>query len=81
MNQHKNDIKKFKDKTGLSTHAIETGHAIQWQNTKIVETEINNEKRLFLETAHIISDPNNLNLQSDYTGHNTAYRNILLKFK
>ena len=81
INQHKTDVKNHRQNTGLSTHYVETGHKIKGENTRIVDFEENNEKRLFLEMANIIGNKNNLNLQTDYTGGNSAYRNILCKFK
>lgn len=81
LQQHKADIKNSSLNTGLSSHATNTKHVIDFENVKILEKQSNLQKRLFLEFAHIISNPEDriLNLQSDYKKGSIIYRNILNK--
>jgi len=81
LKQHQVDIAHKQQKTGLGAHVSSTNHNIHWNRVKIVDREMNNEKRLFLEMAHIISSQDSLNIQSDFNNSNTVYNNILKKFK
>lgn len=52
-NEHKNDIKKGKDSTALSQHAIKCKHVMDFDNIKILDKEKRTNKRYTLESLRI----------------------------
>ena len=81
LRQHKNEIRKGEEKTGLSAHVANTTHEIYWDNVKILENESFAEKRKFLETANIVRSTNTLNIQKDFKPCNLIYQNFLKRFQ
>lgn len=81
LQQHNYDINKSNSNTGLSAHVTSTKHEIDFDNVKILDKQSNDQKRLFLEFAHIITNPEDqiLNKQTDYKEGSVIYRNILKK--
>lgn len=77
--QHKRDIRSGNSNTGLSEHAVETGHAINWESVRVIDREDHDGKRRFLEMAHIISDKGLLNKQTDYDDFKNVYNHVLKK--
>ena len=68
IQQHKLDIKDKKtNNTGLSHHAKEKNHEFNFNNTKILCSEVNLVKRLFRETIEIKKDSNAVNFRTDLT--------------
>ena len=62
----KEHAKKYSNKdenSGLFLHTKENNHSIDFNNIKILDTELNNGKRLFSEALFIHTQKNYLNKQ------------------
>lgn len=83
LSDHRGDIKRGEENTGLSSHVINSNftHNMQWDKVKILAKEPNLEKRSYLESFHIASNKNNINTQLDFKKCNAIYKNVLNKFK
>lgn len=79
VQQHERDIRNKSLHTGISQHAVETGHVVKWDSIRILEKEENDEKRRFLEMAHIICGQNLLNKQTDFDSYKGVYNHVLKK--
>ena len=54
-NEHQNYLRKNEiEKSQICVHAFETGHTINWNNTKILTKEQDNKKRKIKESALIL---------------------------
>ena len=75
-----NDIKKTVNALSvISNHRIETDHAIDWLNTKILDSERSHYERLVSEMIHIKTQKNGLNKQSDTEKFPDLYLPLLEK--
>lgn len=74
LNGHKFDKK---NKTALSNHEKSTKHSFNFNNTKILKTEPNQQKREFLEMIYIKNNKNAINDKKDIKGLNKIYNNII----
>ena len=81
IKQHKADITSKttkKNNTAVFHHSKDTGHTFDFDNTKIVTTEKNLQRRLTLETINInINRSNTINLKSDIDNLNPTYTQLL----
>jgi hypothetical protein len=69
-------------KTALVTHALETDHAYDFENPRILATEKNTRKRRFLESANVqLRKPRPVNFKVDTSGLSSSYCNIIKRFK
>ena len=62
----------------LSKHIIENNHAINWINTKVLDTESHFYKRNTSEMLHIKSQINTLNVQLDTVLLNKIYDPLII---
>lgn len=70
LKQHKNDVAKGHTVTNaLAEHAEKTGHAINWDNARILATEKNVTTRLNLESLIIQTTSNTINRSSGTLNH------------
>lgn len=74
LNGHKYDKK---NQTALSKHARQHNHTFNFQDTKILKTEYNQQKREIHEMICIKQNPNSLNAKTDIKNLNKIYYNIL----
>ena len=83
VSNHKTDVKKGNDNTGLAQHILngDTSHNMQWDKIQILEKESDLNKRSHLEAFHIVCNKNNINVQSDFKKCSAIYQNVLNKFK
>jgi len=66
IKEYINDVKKpVNSLSVISNHRIDTDHAIDWVNTKILDSEPSHYKRLVFEMIYIKTQINGLNKQSD----------------
>ena len=77
INTHKRSIIKGSHETALSKHAINELHAFDFENTKIIDHESNNKKRIFKEMIYIKTTHNKINNNEDTQGFNTLYNAVL----
>jgi hypothetical protein len=74
LNGHKYDKK---NKTALTNHITQTSHNFNYEETKILKTEINQQKREFLEMIFIKKNEFSVNDRSDIDNLNRIYYNVL----
>lgn len=77
ITSHKSDIKLNKTTCGLAEHHFKTGHFPNYNGIKILKTENNLSKRLFLEMVEIQKNPNNLNKNKEIQNLSCIYSYIL----
>jgi hypothetical protein len=54
IGEHKFNLKNgLLDKSKLAQHAFEEGHQISWNETKILQIEVNSRQRKYKESAHM----------------------------
>lgn len=68
------------DRCALTTHVTNNNHSINYDNVKILESEINTNKRLILAMYQIHKSPNTFNKKLDtqnvIPAHLTTTRNF-----
>ncbi|KAJ8980862.1 hypothetical protein NQ317_008921 [Molorchus minor] len=74
---HKSDIRNNKQSCTLARHAVDHNHSIDYENVKILDTESNLHKRLFLEMAHIFKEDNTINARTDIESLSVLYTYLL----
>lgn len=74
---HKSDIRLHPDRCALASHAKNNGHNFNFNNTKILSIETNNDKRLFLEMCYINEQKNVVNKKADIKGLSSIYSYLL----
>lgn len=83
IRQHKADMKAKHIKinsTGAVQHSINTGHAFDFERTKVLETQPNMSKRLVIEALYINKcREKSVNLKSDMDNMNPVYTQLLHK--
>lgn len=85
IKQHEYDCKitnfNKSEKTALALHHFNNNHIFDFQNSKILDKEINFIKRNLSEMIFITLHNNTTNLRSDTQNLSTLYKGILLKFR
>lgn len=61
----------------ISEHILNKQHTFDWNNVKILDSEINYHKRLISEMLHIKEQKNGLNLNKDTELLSESYFDIL----
>ena len=62
LRQHRNDVRKFdRQRSALAEHSEVNDHRITFDNSRVVDCEVNYHKRLFVESWHIQATPGNVN--------------------
>jgi len=80
LKEYINDIKKpVNSLSVISNHRIETDHAIDWVNKKILGSERSHYKRLVSEMIYIKTQKNGLNKQNDTDKFPDLYLPLLEK--
>jgi hypothetical protein len=74
---HKNDCKHDKISCALVDHSISMNHQFDFNNVKILDSERNYRKRLFLEMLHIKKEPLAVNYQTDVENLNNVYAYLI----
>ncbi|KAJ8976937.1 hypothetical protein NQ317_012222 [Molorchus minor] len=74
---HKSDIRNNKQSCTLARHVVDHNHSIDYENVKILDTENNLHKRLFLEMAHIFKEDNTMNARTDIESLSILYTYLL----
>ena len=64
-NEHIKDVEKLNEKSALANHVRYTGHKINFEKVKILDTEVSKRKRLFSEMINIYYHNNTLNRIND----------------
>ncbi|EFN65276.1 hypothetical protein EAG_15259, partial [Camponotus floridanus] len=59
--------------TVISEHNINKQHAFDWENVRILDTEIHYKKRLISEMLHIKEQKHGINLNTDTELLDSAY--------
>ena len=81
IHEHKLSIKNqhiTKEKTAVVTHYQDTGHTLNFEETKIIDREEHLQKRLILEACHIWKNGDNtINFRTDLNNINSIYINII----
>jgi len=77
LTSHKSDCRLNKKSCALSQHYTERGHDFDFNNTKVLSSESNYNKRLFLEMVEISKQPNALNKKTDINDLSIIYTHIL----
>lgn len=81
LKEHQNDQKNYLLKanpTALVEHKLETGHGFDFDNAKILQTQVNYKKRLTAEMIEIQrKNKNCVNKRTDIQHLSSAYFNIL----
>ena len=77
---HKSDIRLKPDACALSQHMNETGHAADFENVEVLDSEKITYKRSFLEMVYINKQENPMNKRSDIQNLNIIYANLLDNF-
>lgn len=74
---HKSDIRLHPDRCALALHAAKNGHTFDFDNVKILSSESNYSKRIFLEMCHINEHQNTVNKRTDIKGLSNIYNYLL----
>ena len=78
INEHINNKKLSESRhTVVTNHIMELKHSFNWQNTIILDSEPNYNKRLISEMLYIKEQTNGINLQKDTEFLNDAYYCLL----
>jgi hypothetical protein len=81
LKEHKQNINKnLNSLSVVSEHRLKTGYNFDWNNTKILDTEINYNKRLISESLHIKRQRNSINKKTDSEVFPEIYLPIIFKF-
>lgn len=83
INEHKNDVKRKDNRTGLTQHTLCDGHIFNFDETRIVERIADQESRITAETFHIklAGENNTVNLQRECGMFNTNYNALVVKLR
>lgn len=83
ISEHKNDVKRKDNRTGLTHHTLFDGHIFDFDNTKIVERIADQESRIVAETFHIklAGEHNTVNLQRECGSFDTSYNALVVKLR
>lgn len=74
ISEHKKDIEKMTDSTGLSRHIISSRHSADFDGVKIIDKESKERKRYTKESLHIQKNINRTcNLKEDTNNINSSY--------
>lgn len=77
ISSHGSDCRLGKRTCALAEHNIDTGHIPHFSEVKILHSERNTRKRLFLEMTEIIKHPNSLNKKKDTQDLSVIYSNLI----
>lgn len=83
LREHKNDVRRNDNRTGLTQHTSCDGHVFNFDETKILERIADQESRITAETFHIklAGEHNTVNLQRECGLFNTSYNALVLKMR
>jgi len=78
LKEHANNVKLDSSKHSVVTdHIINRQHNFDWDNVKILDTEVNYHKRLISEMLHIKEQKHGINNNTDTELLDEAYFDIL----
>jgi hypothetical protein len=77
INNHINDVKKLKNSTALSQHALDTGHKFNFNEAEVLDIEPNFQKRIFKEMIYIKKNNSSINFRTDIEGLSNFYHNLI----
>ena len=76
LKEHKRALKNFDvTSSGLSEHALESGHRVAWTKAAVVNSHPKKSNRMFLESWHIGMESCSLNREKGSLAQN--YRSLL----
>ncbi|XP_055527260.1 uncharacterized protein LOC129719869 [Wyeomyia smithii] len=83
IGEHKNDIKRKDNRTGLTQHTLGDGHVFDFEKVTILERIVDQESRITAETFHIklVGERNAVNLQRECGTFNTNYNALVVKLR
>jgi len=82
VKEHKHNVnKKSHSLSVIAEHIVNTDHKMDWENTKILDTETNYNKRLISECMYIKIHTHNINKKTDTEIFPDNYLPILYKFQ
>lgn len=79
--QHRSDSRVNPKKCALANHIHQNDHVVDFKNVKVIYTELNKSKRIFLENIAIKKQNNNLNTKEDSAKFSPIYNNLLKYIK
>lgn len=79
LSQHRSDCRLGKRSCALANHTAEKDHNFDFDNVKILDSDTNYKKRLFLEMFHIHKN-STVNFKSDTNQLSNIYCNILQRY-
>lgn len=74
---HRSDCKRNINSCALSEHVNRNDHRIDYDNSRILDSEKNLMKRVFLEMVHINSNSNSMNKRTDLNNLSQIYTYLL----
>lgn len=77
ITSHKSDCRRGVKSCALSDHVLDKNHLMDYSNTKILLTEKNYNKRIFLEMVEISKNNNCMNKRTDIQGLSQIYTYLL----
>lgn len=77
VTSHKSDIRRQVVSCALARHQVESGHRIDLENVKILDTERNLFKRTFIEMIRISQNQNAINSKKDIDNLSSIYTYLL----
>lgn len=77
ITSHKSDIRRQVVSCALAKHQVESGHRIDLENVKILDTERNLFKRTFIEMIRISQKQNAINSKKDIDNLSSIYTYLL----
>lgn len=81
LTQHKSDTRLKPRSTGLAIHANDQKHEFDYNKTRILDMEGNNERRYISEMLHIQATyQHNVNKRSDTNNLSNFYKNTIEKY-
>ena len=75
---HKSDIKSSApQKTALASHCIQHNHSPNFESVQVLQREEHHNKRMIIETLHIINADNTMNRRTDMEDVSPQYKHLL----
>ena len=75
---HKSDIKSnAPQKTALASHCTQHNHSPNFESVQVLQREEHQNKRMIIETLHIINADNTMNRRTDMEDVSPQYKHLL----
>ena len=77
ITSHKSDTRTKKSSCQLAIHANQLGHSMNYDDIKILDSQINTKKRTFLEMVRIAQSDKAMNSRKDIEGLSSIYTYLI----